>query len=186
MCLAVSRLSTCFYARFVCPVTTTTDDPVASFSLKEISLLLDDAHTLGFRTANWIEPPPFVPQPSETDQEGYTRIADETDYRNDTKDRTAWYRYFTLGRYVVDGPTFDKIFDKSDVEPVQAHCLIWYQYMYHVDRKLDIPPNLKHGQQQRLWRILLSMHLVFSSLIRGKRHGPSFVKSTPLSANGLR
>ena len=93
----------------------TTDDPVASFSLKETTLL-DDAHTLGFRTVNWIEPPLFAPQPSETDQERYKRLADETDYRNDTNDSTAWYRYFTLGRYVVDGPTFDKILDKSDVD----------------------------------------------------------------------
>ena len=120
----------------------TTEDPVASFSLKEITLL-DDAHTLGFRTVNWIEPPPFAPQPSETDQERYKRLADETDYRNDTKDSTAWYRYSTLGRYVVDGPTFDMILDKSAVDPVQVHCLIWYQYKYHVDRKLEIPPKLE-------------------------------------------
>ena len=112
----------------------TTDDSVASLSIKEITLL-DDAYTLGVRTVNWIEPPSFVPQPPDTDQERYKRIADETDYRNDTKDSTAWYRYFTLGRYVVDGPTFDIIMEQSAGEPLQAHCLIWYQYMYHVDRK---------------------------------------------------
>jgi hypothetical protein len=120
----------------------TADDPVASFSIKEITILYD-AHTLGFRTVNWIKPPSFVPQPPETDQERYKRIAVETDYRNDAKDSTAWYRYFTLGRYVVDGPTFDTIMEQSDCEPLQPHCLIWYQYMYHADRKLDIPAKLE-------------------------------------------
>ena len=49
----------------------TTDDSSASFSLKETTLL-DDAHTLGFRTVNWIEPPLFASQPPENDQERYS------------------------------------------------------------------------------------------------------------------
>lgn len=63
-------------------------------------------------------------------------------YKNDT-DCMFWHRYFTLGRYVVDGYTFDKILQNIDSDPLKAHCLIWYQDMYHIDRKMDMPINLE-------------------------------------------
>ena len=49
----------------------------------------------------------------------------------------------TLGRYAVDGFTFDKIIRESTAEPLKMHCLIWFQYVYHLDYKLEIPVKLQ-------------------------------------------
>ena len=83
----------------------------------------------------------YNPKPPETNQERFVQISDETDYRHAT-DPTAWYRYFTLGQYVVSGHTFDNIMNNIEIDPLRVHCMIWYQYMYLIDRKVDIPTKL--------------------------------------------
>jgi hypothetical protein len=119
----------------------------ASSQLEELSIP-DDDPIFGFATDSWLDPPAFDPKPAETSRERFARISSETDYRNATN-RTYWHRYFTLGRYVVDGHTFDRILSNPD--PKKAHCLIWYQYMYHIDRKIDVPAKLE------AWATLQSM-----------------------------
>lgn len=76
--------------------------------------------------------------PPETDLKRYNRMSTKTDYRNETNP-TSWHRYFTLERYVLDGTSFDKIMDRFYDEPPRAQSRIWYQYMYHIDRNIDIP-----------------------------------------------
>ena len=110
-------------------------------NLSELSLLHDNP-TLGFSIDSWFEPPLFDPKSPETSQERFNRISDETDYRNNTN-CTSWYCYVTLGRYVVKGHDFDNIINNIECDPLKAHSLIWYQYMYHVDRKIDIPKKLE-------------------------------------------
>ena len=112
-------------------------------SLQPMALLsFGDDPTFGFKTTEWVDPPSFNKKPSETDEERKVRICIEKDYKNVT-DRTFWHRYSTLGRCVVDGHTFDKIMLSIDTDHMKAHCLIWYQYMYTIDRKLDMPAKLK-------------------------------------------
>ncbi|KAI2507666.1 hypothetical protein MHU86_6759 [Fragilaria crotonensis] len=66
----------------------------------------------------------------------------EKEYRDSTTP-TLWHRYITLGRYVVDGFTFDSIMEDGVIDPLKMHCLVWYQYAYHLDQKIDIPPKLQ-------------------------------------------
>jgi hypothetical protein len=35
---------------------------------------------------------------------------------------------------LMDLLAFDKILQNIDSEPLKADCIIWYQYMYHIDR----------------------------------------------------
>jgi hypothetical protein len=37
------------------------------------------------------------------------------------------------------------IWKEFDVDPLRLHLLIWYQYMYHVDCKMDMPQKLEIG-----------------------------------------
>ena len=66
----------------------------------------------------------------------------EQEYRNSTTP-TLWQRYVTLGRFAVDGFTFDSIMEEGPIDPLKMHCLIWFQYAYHLDHKIDIPPKLQ-------------------------------------------
>jgi hypothetical protein len=34
-------------------------------------------------------------------------------------------------------------------EPLKMHCMIWYQYSYHLDHKIDIPPKLQSWATMR-------------------------------------
>ncbi len=56
----------------------------------------------------------------------------EQEYRNSTTP-TLWQRYVTLGRFAVDGFTFDSIMEEGPIDP----------YAYHLDHKIDIPPKLQ-------------------------------------------
>jgi hypothetical protein len=140
-------------------------------NLSELSLLHDDP-ILGFSTDSCFEPPLFDPKSPETSQERFTRISDETDYCNDTN-CMLWYRYVTLGRYVVKGHNFDNIINNIERDPLKAHSLIWYQYMYHVDRKIDIPEKLKAWATTKSMTYLANILPVFRYWTRLRPHGLS-------------
>lgn len=80
--------------------------------------------------------------PPETEGEQYRRLADETIYRQSIT-MTHWHRYAILARHTIEGPWFDEIWNSFDTYPSQLHHLIWYNFMYHVDRKNDIPEKLQ-------------------------------------------
>ena len=102
----------------------------------------DDDSSFGFFTTQWIEPPPFDPKPSETDEERYARIFAETKYRH-INDPTAWNRYCTLGRYAVSGDAFNSAWKDFETDPIVIHSIVWYNYMYHFERQMDIPIKLQ-------------------------------------------
>ncbi|KAI2496014.1 hypothetical protein MHU86_18487 [Fragilaria crotonensis] len=112
------------------------------------SLPPDEDPIFGFRISKWFEPSEFTPNPPETSEERYKRLHDEAEYRHSTN-QTLWHRYATLGRYVVDGNTFDLICKEYEDNPIRLHLVIWFQYMYHVDRKMDIPDKLDDWATKR-------------------------------------
>ena len=123
-------------------------------SLQPLALLsFGDDPTFGFKTNEWLDPPSFETKPPENNEERQVRISIKTNYKNVT-DRTYWHRYSTLGRHVVDGHTFDKIMLSIDSDRLKALCLIWYQYMYSIDRKLERPVKLEDWATKKLMAYL--------------------------------
>ena len=58
--------------------------------------------------------------------------------------KMAWNRYVTLGYYIFDDCTvFDKHWATLPTDTIFCRCVIWFNFMYHVDRKLNIPPILQ-------------------------------------------
>ena len=94
-----------------------------------------------FTTTDWLDPPKFVTNLPETTKESDIRSMAEKEHRDSTTP-TAWHRYVTLGRYVTDGFTFDSIMSDILTDPRKVHCLIWFQYSYHLDHTIVIPPKL--------------------------------------------
>ncbi|KAI2501731.1 hypothetical protein MHU86_12737 [Fragilaria crotonensis] len=101
----------------------------------------NDDPVFGFSTKQWIEPPEFDPKPPETTKDRYNRLHSETDFRN-AHTPTAWYRYFTLGQYAVTGDLFEMMWREAETDPIRVHSVIWYNYMYHIERKKVIPDKL--------------------------------------------
>ena len=121
-------------------------DPAAS-QAPDPSIVTDDSIFL-FDTTEWIDPPLFVTELPETSPETNLRILGEKEYR-DKSTPTQWHRYMVLGRYAIDGFTFDSLMDSINTEPKSAFCAIWYQYTYHLDRNMAIPPKLQQWAQHR-------------------------------------
>ena len=115
-----------------------------------------DEHLLDFTVDDWINPPVYVTHLPATSSDSDIRAMAEAEYKKSTTP-TAWHRFLTLGRcrYVVDGFTFDSIMEEGSSEPLKMHCLIWYQYSYHLDMKIDIPPKLQ------LWATSRSQPFLF-------------------------
>ena len=97
-----------------------------------------------FSVSDWFDAPPYVSDLPETSPESDVRAMTELEYRKTTTP-TKWFRYLTLGRYVMDGFTFDSCVEEMSSDPLKLHCIIWYQYQYHLDRKLVIPFQLLTG-----------------------------------------
>ena len=107
-----------------------------------------DEPTFDFTVVDWIDPPEYVTLLPETTPDSEVRALAEAEYRKSTTS-TAWHRYVTLGRYVVDGFALDTIMNEGSSEPLKMHCMIWYQYAYHMDHKIDIPPTLQSWATMR-------------------------------------
>jgi hypothetical protein len=95
----------------------------------------------------WIDTPLFIPPRYETPEEATAREQLEAEYRA-AANPTEWITYMTLGRYTVDGYIFQAVMEDLDVDPLQAHCVIYYNYSYHSDRRMEIPSELKAWTQQ--------------------------------------
>lgn len=81
------------------------------------------------------------------------RALTELEYRNSTTPSNR-HRYLTLGRYSVDGFTFDASMEDIVADPLKIHSIIWYQYMYHLDHGIDIPEKLLAWATQRTQQYL--------------------------------
>ncbi len=119
-----------------------TEGAAPSVLLSEHTLPPDDDPLFGFDTKEWYDPLLFEMNPPETDSERYRRLADETTYRSTTSP-THWFKYAILARHTVEGTWFDDILKEFSNDPATFHHLIWYNFMYHVDRKIDIPERLQ-------------------------------------------
>jgi hypothetical protein len=100
-----------------------------------------DDPVFDFNSNDWIDMPPYVSDLPEKDPDTNIRALTELEYRKSTTPFN-WHRYLTLGRYSVDGFTFDASMDDIVADPLKIHCIIWYQYMYHLDHGIDIPEKL--------------------------------------------
>ncbi|KAI2501623.1 hypothetical protein MHU86_12821 [Fragilaria crotonensis] len=108
------------------------------------SLPPDTDNRFGFLLKDWKDfpdtdiPPEHLP---ETQNDRVKRIYEETVHRNDTTP-TAWHRFSTLGRNIVSFPNFEAIWKNFENDQLQLHLVVWYRYMYYIDRKLDVPKKL--------------------------------------------
>ena len=127
------------------------------FQLKAASVPPDDP-IFDFSCIDWIDPPKFITTLPETTKESIIRDMAEKEYRASTTP-TAWHRYITLGRYATDGFTFDSIMSELLIDPRKVHCLIWFQYSYHLDHKIAIPDKLHAWYSDRSKLFLVTNHL---------------------------
>jgi hypothetical protein len=59
-------------------------------------------------------------------------------------DPTLWYCYLHLGFFAFeDCSDFEKAWLLFDEDPLTIHKIIWYQFLYHMDRRLPIPAKLQ-------------------------------------------
>jgi hypothetical protein len=99
--------------------------------------------TYGFHTEEWHE----RPQPTDGSEwfkveERYRREANAHAYRQHGTPQN-WLRYLTLGYFIYDDCSkFDALWMKYSTDPIICHRMVWYNFLYHVDRKFDIPPAL--------------------------------------------
>ena len=140
-----------------------TDDPPFDFSITE-----------------WIDSPVYKTILPETTPESNLRAHTEKEYRSATTP-TAWHRYLTLGRYVTDGFTFDSIMDEASTEPHKMHCLIWYQFKYHTDNSMELPPKLNSWALDRTQPYLLNHSVSAFTLNTKKTNWKDFSRAQSIS-----
>ena len=94
---------------------------------------------LTFDTIEWVETPIHVS--TDTDENSRKTTNDEI-YRS-MHTAKEWHRYTVLGYYAVeDGHNFDIEWRARTVNPLRLHRLIWYNYLFHIDREMEIPKKL--------------------------------------------
>ena len=106
---------------------------------------LDSANPIhGFATDRWHESPPHVvSNPTEEPDQLYQRLANVNAYLQHGS-HVAWHRYTILGYYVYhDCTEFDKHWNRYTSKQTFCAKMVWYNFMYHVDRHLDIHPKLQ-------------------------------------------
>jgi hypothetical protein len=88
----------------------------------------------------------------------YKRRASDALYRQTTSSE-GWQRYVTLGYFAVhDGKLFDQEWNRFEAVPVWIYKLIWYNYLHHIDRDMDIPPNFLSAYATQASQQLLQQH----------------------------
>jgi hypothetical protein len=104
---------------------------------------LNPSHPMyGFETDKWVDQP--IPKGPDwfSLQERYRRNANANGYKQHGNP-TNWNRYITLGLFVFDDCIdCDKAWSKMEEEPIMIHRAIWYNFMCHVDRELQVPDKL--------------------------------------------
>lgn len=95
-----------------------------------------------FDINEWLPSPVLYGRTPDEKEDIYRRRANDALFRQNATPE-AWHRYVTLGYYAVDdGQIFEQEWNRSTENPVRIHQLIWYNYLYHIDRDMDIPPKL--------------------------------------------
>ena len=110
----------------------------------ELDAYLDpDNPTFGFATDEWVESPLFLAPDGLPDIERTTHRSIHAIAFQQHGSPVAWNRYIHLGFYVYDDCNDFESFWRQFVSK-QTICskMIWYNYMYHVDRDMDTSPKL--------------------------------------------
>jgi hypothetical protein len=95
-----------------------------------------------FDTTEWHDPPPLAITSKTENEWIYRRKANDELYKQ-YGTATTWHRYITLGYYALnDGMQFDKEWQAMTDQPIKMHRIIWYNFLYQVDRDMDIAPKL--------------------------------------------
>ena len=79
---------------------------------------------------------------SEGQRLGYN--SKEPPHYRQTVSPTIWSCYVHFGRPTTTGFNFDRIWNNFDSDPFLLYQLIWFTYIYCVDRKLNTSPKLEH------------------------------------------
>ena len=140
-------------------VTTMTEAAEPPSPVLLMSLPPDTDDSFGFLLKDWKDFPDIDIPPehlSETQNERVKRIYEETVQRNDTTP-TAWHRFATLGRNIMSFTQFESLWNNFDNDQLQLHLVVWYRYMYHIDRKFDVPQKL-HAWANTFSLPYLSVH----------------------------
>ena len=101
-----------------------------------------DNPTYGFKFEGWEE----IPIPKGVDwfpaEERYRRNANAAVYQ-ENGDSIVWKRYLTLGLFAfTECNAFEIIWQRREEDPVNLHRIIWYQFMSHVDKYIEVPETL--------------------------------------------
>jgi hypothetical protein len=94
---------------------------------------LSDVNIPYFSISEWVAAPIFVPHKDEKSYDRISRQQAEHVYKSRTTP-TLWNRYLTLARYALIGHDFDSDMEVFGSDPLKVHCVVWYNYMYHIDR----------------------------------------------------
>jgi hypothetical protein len=118
-------------------------EPVLS-TPSEIDTLLDpDSPEFGFAIDHWAESPPYVATDGEEKEIFYRRMANANTYKQNGS-FVAWHRYITLGYYIYDDcNNFEAYWRQFVCKQTLCMKIVWFNFMYHVDRHLDIPLKLQ-------------------------------------------
>ena len=99
--------------------------------------------TYGFHTTEWHETSRFLSElASISVEERYRREANAHAYRQHGTPQN-WLRYLILGYFVYDDCSkFDALWMKYSSDPIICHRMVWYNFLYHVDRNYAISEKL--------------------------------------------
>jgi hypothetical protein len=119
-------------------------------------------------THSWLDPPTDDPKLGTNEFLSTPRPFILEKYRQ-TATPFQWNRYVLLGFCThIDGNKFDSEWSADPVNLIQRNKIVWYNFMYYVDRKVDIPSLLEN------W----ALHVAQPYLLE---HDPSFLQINTLS-----
>ena len=103
-----------------------------------------DHSVFGFFIEGWEE----IPYPTGRDwfstDERERRLENADKYRKHGGDKIIWNCYLKLGFFAYeDCSDFEELWNEMETDPLSVHQVIWYQFLYHMDRKLAISPQLE-------------------------------------------
>ena len=103
----------------------------------------DPLHPLnGFQCDKWFDHPTTTGPDWFSNEERARREANAYAYRQiGTKEQ--WSRYLLLGFFTFDDCVeCDKVWAAMETDPLQVHRSIWYNFRFHIDQEMNIPPML--------------------------------------------
>ena len=110
----------------------------------ELDAYLDpDNPEYGFATDSWTETPLFVATEGMEPDISSRRLANADAFKQHGS-KVAWHRYVILGFYVYDDCNdFDAFWRQFISKQTICMKMVWFNFMYHVDRTMDIHPKLQ-------------------------------------------